>query len=94
MDQAKLDLLVSIAGTRSNILFFPPVSPKKQKKNSPDNVYEFSGKYDVYVIIIANLIYKTIIGKCVLLHRHAYKVDTTVFFFFLVGWVGGQRVKE
>jgi hypothetical protein len=45
-------------------------------------VYEFSGKYDVYVIIIANLIYKTIIGKCVLLHRHAYKVDTTVFFFF------------
>ena len=43
-------------------------------------MYEFSGKYDLYVIIIANLIYKTIIGKFVLLRRHAYEADTTVFF--------------
>lgn len=63
------------------IFFFSlPVSQKKPKKKITWQRVWISGKYDVYVIIIANLIYKTIIGKCVLLHRHAYKVDTTVYF--------------
>jgi hypothetical protein len=50
MDQAKLDLLVGIAGTRSIIIsfffFFLPFFSMRKKK-TPDDVYEFRFEWKI-----------------------------------------------
>jgi hypothetical protein len=49
MDQAKLDLLVGIAGTRSIIIsffFFLPFFSIRKKK-TPDDVYEFRFEWTI-----------------------------------------------
>jgi len=55
MDQAKLDLLVGIAGTRSIIIsfffFLPFFSIRKKKHLMTCMNLDSSGQYNVYVII-------------------------------------------